>query len=135
MEAKEEDTTATTRQRDSNCADEIYEHMSTTAEDFQHYKQVKKIYVFPSMNSLNSIGSNGNSKEQSFDENVAAEARDDIYDVPPRAAPISQEQQQKQQGNINVGEVDDDEDNYEVMEESISAPQSNENSFKGLLYY
>lgn len=85
------------------------------------------------MNSINSIGSS--SKEQSFDEDLTLEGAGDGDCPPPRGVPFSQHQQQQRPSSIREGELDDDEDNYEDMEESISAPQSKENSFKGILWF
>lgn len=84
------------------------------------------------MNSINSIGSSS-SKEQSFDEDLTLEVAGDGDCPPPRGVPFSQQQQRP--SSIREGELDDDEDNYEDMEESISAPQSKENSFKGILWF
>ena len=100
--------------------------MSTT-EVFQHYKLVKKNFVFPSVSSLNSVGST--SKEQSFDEDLTEDgAGEGLYDCPSsRVALLPHQQQQHSNGE----EVDEDDDNYMDMEkEGISPPQSNNNSFR-----
>lgn len=134
------------RQRDSSCADRIYEHMST--ELFQHYKQVKKIFVFPNKENSFKDKDHDHQKQSSFEESCDFvdgdgvghsndDGGDDLYAVcppprkvfPPPPAEVEdlQHKQVKNQKRRSMDEIDD----YEEMEPSFSAPSSAENSFKG----